>query len=473
MSRRPKRRVGAVDVVAGVLARVLPRGLEPAIDRARHDARAIADGLAGHRAVVVKSATIEPEPPVPLGSIDPIAELLPREAARRWRGLSRDVSAVLGELRGKRLPALVPRERSTVRHKTGGMTDRKIDGRAGGVATRALVVRQIVRETKDAVSVWLADPSGAPIAFEAGQFLTLHVSVGGTRLRRAYSLCTCPLDESVAICVKRVEGGRVSTWIGQSLREGDTLSVLGPSGSFLAPAPGPRHLVMIAGGSGITPVIAIAETVLRTRPDQQVTLIYGNRSLEDVIFRERLTRLASRFDRLELRHVLEEAPPGFRGTAGRLDRAGVGLELDRIEGELPRTYYLCGPLAMMDAAREELRARGVPEASILLERFSSPQDSLTSVELPRRAVEVALWVRGRSAKVSVEPGQTLLEAGLAAGLPMPFSCAMGGCGACKGRLVEGAVHLEEPNCLSERERAQGLVLPCIARPEAPSVVEVA
>ncbi|MBZ0116365.1 MAG: 2Fe-2S iron-sulfur cluster binding domain-containing protein, partial [Sandaracinaceae bacterium] len=115
--------------------------------------------------------------------------------------------------------------------------------------------------------------------------------------------------------------------------------------------------------------------------------------------------------------------------------------------ELPRTYYLCGPLAMMDAAREELRPRG--------------------------AVEVALWVRGRSAKVSVEPGQTLLEAGLAAGLPMPFSCAMGGCGACKGRLVEGAVHLEEPNCLSERERAQGLVLPCIARPEAPSVVEVA
>jgi ferredoxin len=128
---------------------------------------------------------------------------------------------------------------------------------------------------------------------------------------------------------------------------------------------------------------------------------------------------------------------------------------------------------MMDAARETLRARGVPDDAILEERFNSPQDAPdASADLPTEPVTVQLKVRGRDHLVRVEPGQTLLEAGLAAGAAMPFSCAMGGCAACKGKLVGGSVQMEEPNCLSAREREEGWVLACCSRPLGAARLEV-
>jgi ferredoxin-NADP reductase len=230
---------------------------------------------------------------------------------------------------------------------------------------------------------------------------------------------------------------------------------------------------MIAGGSGITPVRSILSTVLATRSELSAHLVYGNRSEADVIFRDALEALAAAHPRrLTITHVLEAPPNDFDGITGRLDAAVLGAALDALPpARAPRLYYVCGPAAMMDAARAVLIARGVDERDIAEERFQSPGDPST-VTLPDRSVTVRLRVGARDHIVPVEPGRTLLEAGLAAGAAMPFSCAMGGCAACKGRLVAGEVALEEPNCLSPRERAEGFILTCCARPLGAVEVEV-
>ena len=324
------------------------------------------------------------------------------------------------------------------------------------------------------MSVVLTELDGRPLAFEAGQFLTFHFDVDGERVRRAYSLSTSPLEgPSAAVTVKRLEGGRGSGFVHERLRAGDRVRVLGPSGSFVAPAATtPARLVMIAGGSGITPVASIAETVLESRPELSVSLVYGNRRLEDVIFAERLTRLcAAHADRFTLDHVLSEPPPGWEGPTGILDGATLAARLDALPDDgRARRYYLCGPAPMMDAARALLLERGVAPEDIREERFHSP--AAVTASLPDEPLIARMKVRGRDHVVRVDPGQTLLEAGLAAGVDLPFSCAMGGCGACKAKRPLAACTRTSWNCLSGAEREAGFVLTCSSRPTTPVSLEV-
>jgi ferredoxin-NADP reductase len=469
-SGRRRRPVGAVDVTASALAHVAPSFLRSRIDQLRLDVRAVVDGVSGRREPTYRDPETPVWEPAPLSSIDPIEHVLPRRLRPGWVTFRTDLSWLARDLRGEGRPYLVER-RGPSRYAAAPRPARS------PLATRKVRVEAIRRETPDAVSVCLAELDGAPLTFEAGQFLTFHLEVDGQPLRRAYSLSTSPLDgPGAAVTVKRVENGRASNWIHDRLEEGALLDVLGPSGSFVAPeSQEPARLVLVAGGSGITPVISIAETVLRSRPELSVSLIYGNRAERDVIFLDRLRALAEAHpERFSVEHVLEAPPEGWTGRRGRLDGAALASWLDTLPEDLPRLHYLCGPGPMMDAARQTLRSRGVAEEAIREERFNSPQDAAeASDELPDEAVTVQLRVRGRDHLVRVEPGQTLLEAGLAAGAEMPFSCAMGGCAACKGKLVGGSVQMEEPNCLSEAEREEGWVLTCCSRPLGSARLEVA
>lgn len=452
------RPIGAIEIASSMAALGTPRGLHPVIDRLRHDVRSIVDALSGKREPSFTDPSTPRVVPVPLGAIDPIAHALPRGRLRSgWSTLRTDVSWLLRDLRGQRRPALVPRApRSRARR------------RSVGTSARPLRVAEVIRETDEAVSVVLTEASGAPIAFEAGQFLTFHLNASGELMRRAYSLSSSPLDGRAIVTVKRM--GRGSALM-HALSPGDTVFALGPSGSFVAPSDrAPAHLVMVAGGSGITPVIAIAETALRERPALRVSLIYGNRAWRDVIFADRLAALSARFpDRLRVEHVLHDPEPGWTGARGLLDRAALDRLLDPIDPS-GCTFYLCGPAPMMDAAREALAERGVDPTRIREERFRSPRDARPP--LMAEAQVARIRVDGRDHVVRVEPGQTLLEAGLAAGADLPFSCAMGGCGACKVKLVAGAVHTEEPSCLSPRERDEGFVLTCCSRPTSAVTLEV-
>jgi ring-1,2-phenylacetyl-CoA epoxidase subunit PaaE len=350
-------------------------------------------------------------------------------------------------------------------------------GPVSALTPRRLRIAQIVRETADAVSIVLEDPSGAPIAFSPGQFFTLHVPVGGEVHKRAYSASSSALDGGrVAVTVKRVHDGRVSRHLVGHAHEGDAIDVLGPSGSFTPwSSQEPRLLVLVGGGSGITPLSSIARTLLVTEPGTRLALIYGNGGMEDVIFKDALDALATEHGgdtpRFRVRHVLERPPAGWTGGTGRLDGAALVQELDALnDPDLPTAeYYLCGPAPMMAAAREALEKRGVAPKKIHEERFVSAHASAPASSSEQ---EVTLRMRDGDRQIWVAPGRTVLETALDAGIDMPFSCAVGGCGTCRVRLSSGSVVMDEPNCLSAEERKAGYVLACSSRPTTACTLEV-
>lgn len=399
---------------------------------------------------------------------------LPESLAIRFDALRRDVSMLIGDLTGKRSPTFAKRT-ALARHQMAAAAPRE----KTLIAARPLRITRVVRETKDAISLWLVDPFGRRIPFEPGQFFTVLVtSPTGEVFRRAYSISSMPDEDGAAsevrITIKRIEGGRASNYLNDTAREGDSIKVLGPSGSFTVPKSdgSPRHLVLFAGGSGITPLASIARTTLAREPESRVSLVYGNRGEEDIIFREELAALeAEHGGRFVLRNVLSAPPEGFSGTVGILDRDTVGAEIDALADLDHADFFVCGPAPMMAAAREALELRGASPSRIREERFSSPAKRGAPV-LPDKPQPIRLRVQGAEREVTAAPGQTLLEAGLAASLPMPFSCTMGGCGACKVKLIEGTVASEEPNCLNEEETKAGLVLACVSRATSPCRIEV-
>lgn len=344
---------------------------------------------------------------------------------------------------------------------------------------RRLRIARIVRETADAVSLVLEDPTGAPIPFAAGQFFTLHVPVGGEVHKRAYSASSSALDAGrVAVTVKRVADGRVSRHLVGHAHEGDPIDVLGPSGSFTPlPARGPRLLVLVGGGSGITPLSSIARTLLASEPGTRVALVYGNAALEDVIFKESLDALAQEHAgpgaRFRVRHVLQHPPAGWMGGTGMLDGEALARELDALDDPdaAAAEYFLCGPAPMMAAARACLERRGVAATQIREERFVSAH-ALPGAPASAEAHEVTLRMRSGERRLVVAAGRTILETALDTGIGMPFSCAIGGCGTCRVHLAHGSVAMDEPNCLSADERAAGYVLACVSRPSSPCTLEV-
>lgn len=394
----------------------------------------------------------------------------PRFLDERLQGLRRDLAELARSLRGESPPFLVPRvPRATPwPSSTAGEL----------LHARRMRVVQVVRETAQAVTLVLEDVDGAPVHFAPGQFFTLLVPWGGALLRRAYSASCLPGalgPARVAVTVKRVEGGRASTFLTTQVVEGTLLQVLGPSGRFGAPrSEGPQQLLLVAGGSGITPLLPIAQALLQEQPGAHVVLLCGNRREEDILFRPALEALErAHAPRLQVRHLLSEPPPGWSGGVGRLSR-------ERLAGELAAlalqdfTALLCGPLGMLAEARAALRAQGVPEERIVEERFSAPALRPLEPLLPAAPQPLELRLAdGTRRHLTVAAGATVLEAGLAAGVALPYSCALGGCGACRVRVHAGEVQMEAPHCLGEAERAQGYALACVARPLGPLVVEVA
>jgi ferredoxin-NADP reductase len=337
---------------------------------------------------------------------------------------------------------------------------------------RSMRIARVVQETKDAVVLWLEPPNGEPVSFQSGQFLTFSVEVAGERLYRSYSICSAPNSGELAVAIKRVTGGRVSNFLNDQARPGLTLDVRGPSGRFVLPAgESGRRIVLIAGGSGITPLLSHTRHLLETEPDSQVALLYGNRSEGDVIFRDELTALAQRHpERFLLRHVLSAPTGELECARGLLDVATTAAELTRLGlgGKVGAAYLVCGPEPMMEAAQLALAQLGVPKERVLEERFSAApvaDDSDASAPQP-----LTVRMRGKETRLTVTPGETMLEAGLRAGAQLDFSCMTGDCGTCMSRLVEGTARLSEPNCLTEAERKQGLVLPCVARPTSPCTI---
>lgn len=322
---------------------------------------------------------------------------------------------------------------------------------------RPVRVVEVIRETDDAVTLVLEVTDGRPVEFRAGQYLTHCFDVDGVTVKRAYSISAAEGDR-LACTVKAIDGGVVSGFVHRDVAAGYEYTVLGPSGDFVLPDIDENDavpLAFLAAGSGITAVIGMIETALRQSPEREISLVYVSRRQGEIIFERRLSALAASYPRLRVLHVLSQPASAWPGESGRLtgERAAALLAAGP-----DVQVFLCGPPELMNATTAALTNGGVDTDRIHRERFyAAPRHTRT---LPTEPHDVEFRVTGRT--VTQQPGETILEAGLRSGLKLNFSCTVGGCAACKLKVISGAVAVDEPNCLSDQERSDGYTLSCSA-----------
>ncbi|MET8572736.1 ferredoxin--NADP reductase [Streptomyces sp. NPDC004783] len=341
-----------------------------------------------------------------------------------------------------------------------------VPGPAPGARTHRLRVVDVVAETADARTLVLQAPEdGADrFAYRPGQFLTLKLpGADGRSAARCYSLASSPhTGEPLKVTVKRVAGGYGSNWVCDRVAAGHELEVLPPAGTF-TPSDLDTDLLLVAGGSGITPVLSIAKSALAAGRGG-VTLLYANRDEGSVIFRDELRRLTEAHpDRLLVIHWLES----LQGlpVAGRL--AGA------LAPYTGRETFVCGPGPMMDAAEQALRTLGVPGERIHRERFFSLSGDVFDLPAPAVGEESASAGPGTTADVELDgethtvawpQGTVLLDVLLAAGVDAPYSCREGACSACTCRVVTGEVKMLRNEILDDQDLAEGYVLACQSVP---------
>lgn len=337
-------------------------------------------------------------------------------------------------------------------------------------AFHPLTVTAVDRLCEDAAAITFDVPAELrdAYAFRAGQSLTLRRFVDGREERRSYSICA-PAGAAPRIGVREIPGGLFSSWLVREVRPGTRIEVQTPTGSWQAdPAGGERHLC-VAAGSGITPMLSVASTVL-THPDAQVSLLYGNRTSRTVMFTEELGDLKNRYGpRLQLVHVLSREPRDVELFSGRLD----GDRLRRLFTTLVpiETFdhvWLCGPLRMVEDARTVLAELGVPAANVHVELFyvdAPPPTPRRREGVPAGATTVLTTVLdGLRTTSTVSQEATLLDGAQATRSDLPFACKGGVCGTCRAVVREGEVDMRRNYALEPSELAAGFVLTCQSFP---------
>lgn len=350
-----------------------------------------------------------------------------------------------------------------------------------------LRVVSVTRETPEAVSIQLEPPADFRsqfLQFKPGQYLTFEVEIPGQgKVRRAYSICSVPGNgNTLTIAVKKVANGTVSVFMNEKVKAGDTLMAFKPEGRFTPLLHHERAVqyFLIAGGSGITPLMSILKAVLSYEPKSQVVLLYANRTRESVIFASELEKLARQHpDRFTYVQALDKAGLFWRGMRGPLNAADFKkFYLSQARSGFEKEIYICGPSGMMQEAVAGCVAAGVDKSKIFLEYFTSPaQESSTEKQSPTQHpvaapvdAEAVIVLHKKEYNVPVPRGTTVLKAALDYGLDPPYSCEAGVCSTCMARLMEGKVKMVENNILTEKEVQEGYILTCQALCLTPKVV---
>ncbi|BDC98385.1 ferredoxin--NADP reductase [Persicobacter psychrovividus] len=331
-----------------------------------------------------------------------------------------------------------------------------------------LKVKQIIKETTDTVSLVFENPNWQ---YQSGQFLSLSFPIDGKEETRSYSLCSAPnTDQDLAVTVKRVEGGLISNYINDQVKEGDHIKVIAPAGVFTLPESKGNAFLFFGAGSGITPLFSMIKTILHQEADAHLTLVYTNRHEDSIIFKTSLAALEAQHANFKVIHILTRPTAEWQGKTGRLNADDIQAIYNEFPAKDQLHVYSCGPAPMMDLVAETLQKAGVAEQAIHQERFTA-STGLTeseSEEIVKQLVKIRL--DGEEHEVEVNPDQTILEAALDQDIDMPFSCQSGLCTACRGRCTEGKVVMEEDDGLSEDELDGGYVLTCVSHPKSAGVV---
>lgn len=341
----------------------------------------------------------------------------------------------------------------------------------------ALKIAEIRPETADTVSIAfdVPDELKGAYAYEHGQYLTLRAKIDGHDIRRSYSICSGLDDGELRVAIKKVEGGRFSTYANDNLKPGMTLQVMTPNGRFTAPLEPEKakNYVAFAAGSGITPVMSIIKTVLARELKSTFTLFYGNRNASSIIFREQLDDLKDRFlGRFALFHTLSREGSDVDLFAGRLDGDKCKAFADHLFD--PRDVdhvFLCGPGGMITEVEKTLGELGVPAKRIHEELFTPAEDAppMPVSDAARKAaeegVEITAILDGAKRQFTMTTGDpNVVDSGHRHGVELPYSCKGGMCCTCRCKVMNGAVEMAVNYSLEPWELEAGYVLACQSRP---------
>ena len=349
-----------------------------------------------------------------------------------------------------------------------------------------LRVKDVRPETSDCVSVALDVPEELweTFRFAPGQYLTFRKHMDGAEIRRSYSICVSPKEKELRVAIKKVEGGKFSGFANEALKKGDLVDVMPPLGKF-SPKPSDktqRNYLFIAAGSGITPVMSIMKTVLEDEPQSNVTLIYGNRNRNSIIFREAIEALKNTYmQRFSVFHILSREQMDTDLFNGRISAAKCAefCKHDLIDIAHTDEAFICGPEEMILSVRDKLAELGMPLSGIHIELFSSPDQPNTKHEKwveehtrdSSKVSRVIITLDGNTFEMDLAySGDSILDAALKHGADLPYACKGGVCCTCRARVMEGSVDMEVNYALEKDEVAKGFVLTCQSHPRTERVV---
>jgi ring-1,2-phenylacetyl-CoA epoxidase subunit PaaE len=345
-----------------------------------------------------------------------------------------------------------------------------------------LTVAAVKHETRDAIAVTFNVPRDLKetFAYQQGQHLTLRAMIGGEDVRRSYSICSAVQDDVLRVAIKRTTGGLFSTWANEALQPGATLDVMPPMGHFNVPldAESERHYLAFAAGSGITPILSILKTTLLAEPKSRFTLFYGNRASSSVIFRDELTDLKDVFmERLNLVYVMSREQQDIELFNGRITRDKCQQFLQHwVRAEDFDVAFICGPEDMMHGVSAALQEAGMPKERIRIELFAASIPKHEHKPRPvhvgeRHQTEVTVIMDGSHTSFTMDKDkESVLDAGLRAGIDMRYSCKGGVCSTCRCKVLEGQVEMDVNYALEDYEVARGFVLSCQSFPVTDKVV---
>ena len=356
----------------------------------------------------------------------------------------------------------------------------------------SLTVKKIVRETDDAVSLYFEVPESLKehFKFVQGQHLTFKFMLGGQEQRRAYSICTSPFDKELAVAVKKVAKGVVSTYLCDKTQVGHAIQVMPPSGRFFTPLSieTRKDYYLFGAGSGITPLMSILKTILEAEPMSRVNLLYSNRNEDSIIFKQELSNLQHKYEeQLVVEHILSQpkkeksgglsglfskGKSSWTGKTGRIsaEQIDVFLKENPMRTKVAE-YFVCGPAGMIDTTEKVLLASGIDKKHIHIEHFNNigaeADPSVSASTVDGAAVKATL--NGKTHSFNVPKGQKILDVMIKQKLDPPYSCTSGACSTCMAKVMKGTTKMDACFALDDDEIEAGFVLTCQAHPTSAEV----
>jgi ring-1,2-phenylacetyl-CoA epoxidase subunit PaaE len=337
-----------------------------------------------------------------------------------------------------------------------------------------LNIKEVRHETQDAVSVLFGIPSELKpnYKFIAGQYVNLKLTLDGTEIRRAYSICSSPESDELRIAIKAVKNGVFSQFANKSLKAGDTLEVGTPEGNFTFEPDFDRqkNYAAFAAGSGITPVLSIIKSVLHSEPNSVFVLVYGNKSKNDTLFYNDLHQLHLDYVGRFFVHNIYSQAKTEGDLFGRIEKSTVNFILNNKHKEIEfDKFYLCGPEEMINEVSNTLKEHNIADKNIKFELFTSSTSEKIISGDGNGHTKVTMMIDGDEATFEMSQKQTLLEAALKQGLDAPYSCQGGICSSCLCRITKGSAEMKKNSILTDSEIAEGLVLSCQAVPTSSEI----